>query len=448
LESLKVSDKHINSLIDAKLSSIESRKVDVLRRATMYPDGLDGNYYGYAAVNTAASYYFARATGLDSFVYSNASLFSDDDGYNDADGAADRWVRNADGKARMDCSTYMGLALRGIPYEKSPFATHTEPMDKWIPSEELPDMYGTEGWEFRLLDKQPYDVYSGIGINGYSTIRFAADFAEFFYKYGYVVYDSQVDGSPTTDLVNLLEPGDLLFWSDLSEGDGRAASFRGVTHIGMVAQNTSKYYEVVNTSNVVNYDNFSDDYSKLVLICRPNYNVNGDRNGFNVNLLSYPWVYSTARLYSVNGLDIEASDIHTLEIHGTATATTSLRLIGNDNGGACLQLAPGTYRLSGLDGSAYQSTSFALQVRYANGNDIYVKPDGMTSPVPIYVDADGNETTESTGNTLITSTIRAYDGHHAEFTFSEETAVQIRLYIGEGVSPKADKYTLSLVRIA
>jgi cell wall-associated NlpC family hydrolase len=106
-------------------------------------------------------------------------------------------------------------------------------------------MYGTEGWEFKELDYQPKNnVFNDIGIPNYSTIRYAADYARYFYKYGYVLYDQKIDGI-ITDIskINYLQPGDLVFW-DTSESENADSRFKSISHIALVAENTNYYYQV------------------------------------------------------------------------------------------------------------------------------------------------------------------------------------------------------------
>lgn len=49
----------------------------------------------------------------------------------------------------MDCSTFVGLVLRGIPYENSPYANNPS---SWYP-EDIIYSYGDNGWEYKELDE-------------------------------------------------------------------------------------------------------------------------------------------------------------------------------------------------------------------------------------------------------------------------------------------------------
>ena len=61
------------------------------------------------AVDVAKSYWIARASGR-KFVYSGGATFLDGSPLN-----------NASGQGLIDCSTYIHLVMRGIPYHKSPY---------------------------------------------------------------------------------------------------------------------------------------------------------------------------------------------------------------------------------------------------------------------------------------------------------------------------------------
>ena len=79
----------------------------------------DNGYYGIRAAQCAASYRVAKITGQDEFVYTaNESVFST----KQDETSKTRYVRDARGQAKIDCSTFVGLCLRNIPYDKSPYA--------------------------------------------------------------------------------------------------------------------------------------------------------------------------------------------------------------------------------------------------------------------------------------------------------------------------------------
>ena len=255
----------------------EIRAIDRLKPMTNYPDGFTNGYYGNRAAKIAATYHLARALGEDTFNYSQTgNIFSNNT-------SATKTVRNDDGLGQIDCSSLVSLVLRGITYDKSPYALHKGANATWNPSKELSGMYGDDGWEFTFLDKQLEGFFNNLGIPGYSSVKSAADIGEYFYKYGYVIFDAKVDGEMTAEkavaIEKQLEPGDLLFWSKPTASDAQKNRFRSISHTAMVAENTSHFLEVTTGESVVLYSTFdaedddetNDKFNYISLICRPDY---------------------------------------------------------------------------------------------------------------------------------------------------------------------------------
>lgn len=423
----------------------EIRFIDRLRPMTMYPDGLDNGYIGSMVVKIAASYYLARKLSEDLGQVQGAEDFdysSDENPFNtvqnpDSANYMKACARDKLGRALLDCSSYVGFVLRGIPYEKSPFpkAEH-QPVEgeyvRWKPCDELPAMYGNTGWEYTILDKQPEGEYRNFGFDGYSTVRTAGELAEFFMKYGYVVYDQKRDGERPADLVDRLQPGDLLFFShdgeEADEYNKTSNRFRAIHHIGIVAEREERYYHVTgnNNNNKTEDDevcvayNYVADSNGLSLVCRPNYLHRGLTTDIpiGVNMLSFPWTYGTGAVASGNEYTLKTVDMNTITVNCNMTTADRVELAGtNDQKYSCIKLQKGTYKLSGLNGSGYKSSSFALQVRKMGGEDFE-------------------------------TAVRSYDGKDAEFTIEEDTLVQVRLYMGVNVKLTDFTFTPRLERIA
>lgn len=400
----------------------------------------ENGYYGIRAAKCAATYLWTRVMGVDKFAYRTNSIFSgidknkqnyvrvtaiDSDEPIDADTPIDPDTATAYNYARIDCSTFVSLCLRGIPYEKSPYYLHKGENEKWTPSAELSGMYGEEGWEFREIDTQPEGVFNDIGIPEHSTVRLAADLGQYFHKYGYVLYNSAVDGKLESDnnshtKLNL-QPGDLVFW-DTSEDPVVDARFKSISHVAIVAEKTDYYYHVTGSKdkvgqlvvwyekfaeeeavkdsngNITGYKKVSHPNSAMVLAVRPDYRhgMSKEETPIGINLVSYPWVYSRLQTTKKNGLAISLIDMHTIRINGTATENTTLGLIYT-------RLSPGTYELTGINIKGHNDTSFALQVRYANGTDFE-------------------------------HAVRYPTGSNAtnEFILTDETDVAVRLYVSKG----------------
>lgn len=371
---------------------------------TPYAGSFENGYYGIRAVKCAASYLAARVLGTDKFAYRTETIFS-----------PSLLVRD-NGYGRIDCSTFVGLCLRGITYENSPYAkykdtgttgadedtdedgsesdvtdadaidTGAEGGDTWTPSTDLPSMYGTDGWEFRELDCQKDGLFNDIGLTGYSTIRSAADLGQYFYKHGRVLYDVRAHGvigeeESSFGAVSELEmrPGDLVFWSRRdNDNETVLGRFMSISHVAMVAEDTDDYYHVTGNQEkygqrVVWYTKFGSDsghpISDLVLVVRPDYRPHKpkEETPIGMNLLGYPWTQSRKAEFTTNGVTYTLVDEHSLIANGTGTTGASFGLKGISNTEDHITLSPGVYELSGIEGMT--GTYFALQVRYADGTD-------------------------------------------------------------------------------
>lgn len=381
-----------------------------------YNTKAENGYYGLEVEKCAATYLLARITGKDKFAYHTINVFS-----------PSLAVRYGE-YGRIDCSSFVGLCLRGITYENSPYASHTDSDATWTPSTELASMYGTNGWEYKELDMQKEGVYNDIGISGYSTIRSAADLGRFFYKCGNVLYDSNEDGTLSSVSGLNLQAGDLVFW-DTSENTTVDARFKSISHVAIVAENTSYYYHVTGTQGstgqtVIWYTAFGADdnhpLANIVLIVRPDYRprLAAKETPTGVNLLHAPWTYSRNASKTTNGMTVTMTDINTLVFDGTTTADTTFRLKDYANTDDHITLSAGTYTLTGIP-SGYTGTSFALQVRDAADAD-------FSTPIRY-------PTGSSATNT---------------FTLTEETDVTVRLYITSGKTLSNVSVVPTLIRMA
>lgn len=331
---------------------------------TQYSEIFENGYYGIRAAEVAETYLFARIMGTDKFAYRTTNIFSV---------SSTPYVRTGE-YGRIDCSAFIGLVLRGITYENSPYAKHTASDSTWSPSSELAGMYGTDGWEFKELDRQKAGLFNNIGISGYSTIRFAADLGQYFYKHGYRIWDKSQ--GTLSAMPDTLRPGDLVFWDTSSSAavDGR---FMSISHVGIVAEDTSRFFQATGSESAVGQDVILYSYFKgnaalpigsIVLIARPDYRPHKPKaeTPLNTNLLGYPWTYSNAKTFTLNGITYTLKDMHTLVANGTATSSGTLNLKGNPNSTDYITLSPGTYKLSGINGT---ETTFCLQVKNLDGSD-------------------------------------------------------------------------------
>lgn len=384
----------------------EIMSIDRLKPMTLFPTGLNNGYYGNRAALTAATYLLARSLNQDTFVYSQSGPFTSSSDKT----KKTRVIRDENGAAEIDCSTFVGLAVRGIPYEKSPYALHKGVDAEWNPSTELSSMYDNGVWAHILLDKQFEGIYNDIGIEGYSSIRTAADLGEYFYKYGYVIFDEKVEGAFTESKANnlisssQLRPGDIIFWSKTDAN--QIKRFRSISHVAIVSENPHFYIEVTTGSIVVQYESVVDYYNEVSLICRPKYKnyMAAEKTPTGENLLNYPWVYGSLKESTYNGITFTIKDKNTIHISGTNSASIDRNLKGYSKIDMGFKLSAGTYQLSGMDNTGVKHVGVSLYLKKVDGTEI--------------LDSNGDN-------------IRCYSGHNPEFTLSEDTDIIVILHFGE-----------------
>lgn len=204
---------------------------------------MDKDYTGFKVAACARTYYDSRRTDEPDdgskvvWNYNTAGIFDSKKGFRlrgipELSATPQKEKRLGEVKGNLiDCSTFAGLVLRGIDYAHSPYALNSG--DTWNPSDAktgiraLTENYGSE-WKNTELDCQPVG-FSDIGYSGSSTIRSAADLADYYFKHGEIIYDSERDGevkkvtennavigfaaNSGENIMEKLLPGDLLFWS-------------------------------------------------------------------------------------------------------------------------------------------------------------------------------------------------------------------------------------------
>jgi len=363
----------------------------------------------------------------------------------------------------IDCSTFIGLALRGIDYDHSPWKLYGAPEIgdyTWTPRVDLPNLVRlcNKPWAQTQLDYQPAGAFTDIGISGHSSVRLAAELGEFYYAAGKVLYDRVINSLaqrrtnvPTEEEIwPMLRPGDLLFFagrkvvnSDYDEyetesevnAEGQTVYYtmsiherwRSISHVAMVATNPTKLIEVTNgrysLPNAVYMRDIALHNKKLnglTLVIRPDYRPRKapEKTTIGENQCVYPWYFSQKKEYvSDGGATLKTTGSNTIVLNGTTTAAKTLGVKGTQNTEeSALWLSKGTYQL-GIGNAAYTSGQLNLQV---NKKD----------------------------NTEFSPAIRAYGGHTTTFELTEDTEVLVRLYIGAGLTFSNTMLNLSLVRTA
>ena len=155
--------------------------------------------------------------------------------YTNPDKNKTKW-KDSNGKYHIDCSTFVSLCCRGIPYNESPYSKKWTSRDK--KSSTIP-------WAF-------------------DPGRYAADIAKYCVSKGWVA-----TGIDTTNWSNI-EKGDLIFW----DRDGKDLKrFMSVSHVGICsgfdADGDATTIEVTTVSGAVYKRKLKDNQpGKVILVCR------------------------------------------------------------------------------------------------------------------------------------------------------------------------------------
>lgn len=167
------------------------------------------------------------------------------------------------GKGAIDCSTYMHLVLRGIRYKDSPYSGNNTSISTQT----------AYPWTAELGN------FSTMGM-----VRQAAEIAAYYCAAGRF-FDTTFDTQR--------RPGDLFFF----KSDNANNRFLNISHVGMVAFETDKYYNVTSkNSSVVMLSNIpsesrSANDRQIVGYARPFYEMPKQPYDFrHFNFLEAPWL--------------------------------------------------------------------------------------------------------------------------------------------------------------
>ena len=399
------------------------RSIDRLKpmTATLQSDA-DNGYLGYEVAACARTYMDTRYLDGMLWNYNDASIFDVDANGNanlrgapkqyKSDGVtpSGQWtdhVSNGNYRAQnniIDCSTFVGLVLRGIDYQNSPY--YTISASTWKPGN------GTTGirkkaarqnapaWAQKILDYQPAGTGINIGHDGYTTIRTAADIAELYYKIGTVIYDSKRDGAlaaypaaatgssmtgfalastPGENLLTKIRPGDLILFAKSSASESQKSRFRSISHIGIAAENPAYMYEATTLKKTLYYRKLlgtaatpAGIFGEIALILRPDYRprvAQTDNVPENTELLTFPWTFSRLNTEdkvaaaiaagstqadaetasALDGIWVKMLDKNVIGLWGRNSETWYKSLRGSTTSALAynkLTLTPGTYRLA------------------------------------------------------------------------------------------------------
>lgn len=359
------------------------------------------------AVDVAKSYWIARASGR-KFVYSGGSTF--------LDGAL---LNNAAGQGLIDCSTYIHLVMRGIPYQKSPYVNTNANATYNASSLTTNNAYTWADDHIR----------SSNTLGG--MVRYAADLAAYYWAAGRAFTDA-----------SQRKPGDLIFHSTHQN-----SRFMSISHVSIVSDDIDQYYNVTDIANTVVRTNYANRNADIVFFARPDYEkIPQQTYTFdpNHNYLAYPWIFGDSKTYA-SGVTATASEDGVTTSCSGATAATTIPLVSSSYP---LYLPAGTYRLSGTP--AYQDRRARVDYSYwglrlypADGRTITSQVVGYTSAS--YGAAPTTSTTQS--QALVWE-----KGYGATFSIDSPMSFYANLYLSKTPASAAysgtDMWIPTLLRTA
>ena len=176
------------------------------------------------------------------------------------------------GRGNIDCSTFVLLALAGIPYEKSPYASGTVKglenaaavrldtelvdfsslPDRFVGVAErigYPELAGPRGLDLNkmtALGIDPEEIWNKIRESG--VVRWSVHMAEYYAQRGECFTDSAS-----------LCPGDIVFYRSsgiFREGEQTYQGYAGISHVGIVYYDTK---QMINSSGVFGKQGLSEE---------------------------------------------------------------------------------------------------------------------------------------------------------------------------------------------
>lgn len=359
------------------------------------------------ALKTAISYWNAKNSGTETFDYN--------DGNGALKGSTSAMLHDSNGNGIIDCSTFVGLVLRGLSYLESPYynssATTVDPRtvkctnESWVEKYfDLQDNRYTGQLVFPTFKHKTND-------NKYRVIT-ASDMAQYYDKLGLFWYADNTTITPRA--------GDICFF--IKENDDGTLKyptrFHGISHVGFMTDNL--YY-----LNATDYASSGDLIRTAVgsrppfAYARPYYGAltDGVTNSLTANKVDLlPDVWSNVKQGSTTGANNCQFTLSgkTLVINGTGTGAAHNLLHSN----CPLMLPAGTYKLSGVVNNTGGNTTtnhsyWGLRVYKWDGTGI------------------AGKTWTSNGATVNNRNPVWDIGGSAEFTLTEETGIIIDLYLSK-----------------
>lgn len=376
----------------------------------------------YKALKAAMTYWNAKNSGTEVFNYS--------DGNGCLKGGDSADLHDSSGNAIMDCSTYIGLVLRGIDYLKSPYyiysANAIDPKiviceeDSW--AENYFDLQENRYEEEALI----FPAFAYKTNDGLYRILTASDIAQYYDSLGLFWYAEDNKLSPRV--------GDICFFYKESIASTR---FNKINHIGIMTD-PDYYLNITDYSSSGNLIRTSVSSRTPFAYARPYYGAltDGITDSLTPNLVDLiPNVISDLPQGSTtkNGVTLTVNG-KTITLSGTCSSGFTSTII---NDSCPLYLPPGTYKLSGFVNNTGTNTVSATHSMWG---------------FRVYNAATGNGitgiTTSSNGVNTATRTPCWDIGAGCTFTLDDWTYIYINLWLPGNKDCSSLSGTPVLYRIA
>jgi len=286
-------------------------------------------------------------------------------------GETEATIRDNNGNAIMDDSTFIGLVLRGISYHQSPYSKNNAECNpsliecdydkKWV--EEYFDLQSV-----RYEEPYVFPYYEYMDQHDYLRVLTAGDMALYYDRMGFTwFFDTSYARS-----------GDLCFlYTENDDGTLTNPDFiMGINHVGIMTD--SEHYLHMDNSGADRGLIRSSIYDlQPFLYARPLYGalVCGPTNDLTpgtVDLIPDTWAGLKQGSTIIDGLRFS---LHNKDVTVTSSEQTSDQLIPIISDECPLMLPAGAYKLIGLndntslDKSSYEHNMFGVKV-YSNGKEI------------------------------------------------------------------------------
>lgn len=426
--------------LKTEILGIPQNTYNITNPFTPKPLGYSNLTNAYRALKCAMTYWNQKASGGETFEYV--------DGQGPLKGSTSAVVRDSSGNAVIDCSTYIGLVLRGYEYLNSPYGTSL-----------VNDLYGNllgngvscDPRDIVCLDATWTETYFDLQDNRFEdTLVFptfdyqtndgkyrvitASDIAQYYDRLGLFWYASDNTMTP--------QVGDICFFNK-ENSDGTLvypSRFHGISHVGIMTN--PDYY-----LNATDYDASGDlirtavSTRPPVAYARPYYGAltDGSSEELSGDLDLIPNGWAGLPDGTTTGNNSCQLKINAKKLTVTGTGTGAAHSIISTS--CPLYLPAGTYTLSGVTNNTGGNTTtnhsyFGIRVYDTAGN-------GITGT-----------TWTSNGASSYTRTPVWDIGGGAEFTLNSPTNIVLDVYLsanktfsGLTIEPKLTKkvYTMNIV---